>query len=326
MIAPPPLILVSPLAMVSLLFRIAIALFTITVVLRVLLQKFVPALRGKTVVQPLIASIIPDVILWVYAVMTVGFYEPIISVLTLLVIPMVIFFLQICITFFLKYFTNIPLRIIIAIVLILAYLGLVEYPLKQKADAIQEKYKAGYFCSPSEYPCTEPTLRLTEKPSYIELDKYNIEGTGGYECSKSIQLVSNTLNLEGQYVDYKPLNIDEANLFCHMTYVIEYKGKIKVLQKPEVIKLIEQYPYKDVSIKALEFKYIQDKEFVHRLLPMYANKEIGCIIVLDTPGEDKVYLEDEDLETFEEFDYQTFANLLKQVSSDDRSLFYNNLN
>jgi len=182
-----------------------------------------------------------------------------------------------------------------------------------------------YFCYPSPMKCKNPTLRHVEQPKYKEASSYSVAGTGGYECSRSIKLVSNTTDKDGDYVAFNPVDESEAMLFCHMTYAEEYKGKIKVLQKPEVLNLIGKYQYKDVSIKALEFKYIQDKDFVHRLLPAYKDKEIGCIILLDTPGEDKVYLEDEELETFEELDYHTFAQYLEQVSPADRQLFYDNL-
>ena len=138
-------------------------------------------------------------------------------------------------------------------------------------------------------------------------------------------MVSYTLDKNGDPVDYQPVNKDEASLFCRMTSAIEYKGILKVLQKPEALNLISKYKYQDVNIKALEFKYIKDADFVHRLLPAFKDRKIGCIIVLDTPGVDKVYLEDESLDTFEELDYQTFANYLEQATPADREMFHSNL-
>ena len=182
-----------------------------------------------------------------------------------------------------------------------------------------------YFCLPSSGECANPTLKHTDKSEFIELSRYYIPGTGGYECSRPIKLVSNTVNKKGEHVEFNPVDASEADLFCHMTSAEEYKGKIKVLQKSEVLSLISKYAYKDVFIKALEFKYITDKEFVQRLLPAYRDRVIGCIIVLNTPGEDKVYLEDEKLDTFEELDYKTFARFLETVGPADRQLFYDNL-
>ena len=182
-----------------------------------------------------------------------------------------------------------------------------------------------YFCADARVECKYPDRKRISNSQYKESAVYYLGGTGGYACSRPIKLVSNSVNLKGEAVDFNPVDESEAKLFCHMTSAEEYKGKIKVLQMPEVIKLIAQYRYKDVSIKALEFKYIQDKEYVHRLLPDYQDKKIGCIILLITPGGDKVYLEDENLNTFDELDYQTFAHYLDRVSPADKKLFYDNL-
>lgn len=182
-----------------------------------------------------------------------------------------------------------------------------------------------YSCAQLLGECKDPDRKHTSNSQYKEDSVYYINGTGSYACSRPIKLVSNTVDLEGEAVDFNPVDESEAKLFCHMTSAEEYKGKIKVLQKPEVIKLIAQYRYKDVSIKALEFKYIQDKEYVHRLLPDYQDKKIGCIILLVTPGGDKVYLEDENLNTFDELDYQTFVHYLDRVNPADKKLFYDNL-
>ncbi len=168
------------------------------------------------------------------------------------------------------------------------------------------------------------------QPQFKDATSYDT-GNSGYECSKPIRLQRQRElvghmggNSNYEYL-YLPVNSDEANLFCHGTWVEEYKGKLTVLQKPEVLALIGKYQYKDVSIKAIEFKYIEDKDFVYRLLPAYKNKEIGCIIVLETPGEKKVYLEDDKLQTFEELDYKIFEKSLLSVSESDRKLFEDNL-
>ncbi len=169
-------------------------------------------------------------------------------------------------------------------------------------------------------------LALRDRPSttnnppqkYKEVSDYYIPGLGGYACSRPIKVhVEN-----GQE---RPVDPDEAKLLCHMTSAEEYKGKITVLQRPEVIELMSRYQYKEVSIKALEFKYIEDKEYVHRLLPSYKDREIGCIIILQTPNEKLVYLEDETLETFEQMDSIAFDGLIAQSNPADQKLFYDNL-
>ncbi len=199
------------------------------------------------------------------------------------------------------------------------WLSAIAYAVYRYAD------KKNYFCAPSPMECTNPTLKHSGTLKYKTASSYYVSGLGGYQCSRPIRLKSDTVNRKGEAQEFIPVDPAEAKLLCHMTSAEEYEGKIKVLQKPDVISLISQYEYKDMSIKALEFKYIKDTDYVHRLLPGYKNEEIGCIIVLDTPGQDKVYLEDEELETFEELDYKTFVGYLEQVSPADRKLFYDNL-
>lgn len=171
-------------------------------------------------------------------------------------------------------------------------------------------------------PTLTPQRETTKKVSSY------FDGTYGYDCSRAIWVKAGTAQgqVVGSTVDIQiPLDSDEAKLFCHSTFVIENKGKITVLQRPEVIELISKYEYKYVSIKALEFKYIKDQQFVDRLLPAYQDREIGCIVVLETPGEKRVYLEDEKLEIFEELDYKIFEQYLNQVSEGDQKIFIDNL-
>ena len=180
-------------------------------------------------------------------------------------------------------------------------------------------------CVPTPAGCPDPTLKHTAISQYKYATSYG-DGSGGYVCSRPIKLVSNTIDIKGNSVSFYPVDAAEAKLFCHMTYVIEYKGKIKILQRPEVLDLIGKYEYKDVSIKALEFDLIQDKDFVNRLLPKYRGREIGCIIILETPNEKLVYLEDENLETFERLNYELFEKSLKALNNADRELFLSSLN
>lgn len=174
----------------------------------------------------------------------------------------------------------------------------------------------------------KPAPTPTPQGETIKKVSSYFDGTYGYDCSRPIRVKAGTAQgqVVGSTVDIQiPLDPEEAKLFCYSTLVIENKGKIKVLQRPEVVELISKYEYKDVSIKALEFKYIQDQQFVDRLLPAYQDRDIGCIIVLETPNEKRVYLEDEELETFEELDYQSFEQYLNQVSETDRQEFIDNL-
>ena len=167
------------------------------------------------------------------------------------------------------------------------------------------------------------------EPEFKEVTAYS-SGGAGYACSKPIKVQRQrelVQHLGGSNWEtlYLPVNPDEAKLFCHITFIEEYKGKITVLQKPEVLDLISKYEYKDVSIKALDFALIKNEGFVDRLLPQYKDREIGCIIILETPNEKMVFFEDENLETFEQMDYEWFDQQLNQVSAADRQLFLDNL-
>ncbi len=164
-----------------------------------------------------------------------------------------------------------------------------------------------------------------------EVSGYN-DGNFLYSCSKKIKAKkvevagpSVTGDVSKKYYGYEPIDKDEARLLCHSTGVIENKGKIKVLQRQDVAQLIDRYGYKDLSIKALEFKYIKDPEFVHRLLPSYKAQQIGCIIILFTPGDDVVFLENEKLNVFEKVEYKKFQQDIDHASAADKKTFYDNL-
>ena len=162
---------------------------------------------------------------------------------------------------------------------------------------------------------------LSSFPKYGEASSFT-SGSTWYECSRPVKARLSVVHGQiGWSKIFVPTDKSETDLFCHGAGVIEYKGKLTVLRRPEVLALISKYAYKDIRIKALEFKYIQDKDFVHRLLLQYKDKMIGCIILLETPNERKVYLEDEALETFEELDYKVFEGYLSQVSGSDKQLF-----
>jgi hypothetical protein len=173
--------------------------------------------------------------------------------------------------------------------------------------------------------------------SYYGQDPQATGKFGHIECSRFIkgkvtrEIYNNGTPvppIPGQLSDIKPLDPLEAKKNCTLTSTaipIENDGKITVLQKPEVQALLSHYRYVDVQLKALKFSYIQDKGFMERLLPLYKGRDIGCIIVLTTPGESRVYIEDEKLQTFEELDFKTFSDYLNKASPADRQLFLENL-
>ncbi len=175
------------------------------------------------------------------------------------------------------------------------------------------------------------TFLFWQKVSIQELSNYS-----NVNCSKPIKVFVRlnpnykptnrpAIALPDDRYLYEPVDPFEAKLFCRSQLFIESEGILKVLQRPEVLKQINKYQYKEVSVVALKFGLIKDKDFVNRLLPTYKGREIGCIIIVETPGEKKVYLEDEKLQAFEELDYSTFSKYLNNASPTDKQLFTENL-
>lgn len=105
---------------------------------------------------------------------------------------------------------------------------------------------------------------------------------------------------------------------------IEDAGKVKVAQREEVKSLVKQYGRKGVIIKALEFEDVNDKNFLKRLLgDNYI--ELGCIIYVEYPGGQYVYLENEELEVINRLEGYQFDSWLLSASKEDREKFYSNL-
>jgi hypothetical protein len=163
------------------------------------------------------------------------------------------------------------------------------------------------------------------------------DGAFLYNCSRPIRAtLQNIPGRPSKLLDesYVPSDPAEAKLFCYSTAAIENEGKVKILQRSEVLKMIRPYAYQDVSVKALEFGKVKgftsDKVFAQWFAQYLERsdgrkREVGCIIVVETPGPKKVYLEDEKLEIFEEMDYAVFEHYLTRVNSADRRLFLDNL-
>lgn len=180
---------------------------------------------------------------------------------------------------------------------------------------------------------SEYTTIFLPREALEETSSYSNEN-GRFQCSRSINV---TVRPNPNYNPFNsgpipqskeygyPVDPDEAFLFCRSYLFTESEGILKILQRPEVLELISRYQYNEVSVKALKFELIKDEDFVNRLLPDYRDKEIGCIIIVETPGEKKVYLEDEKLQAFEELDYAVFNKYLNSVSASDRQLFLENL-
>lgn len=112
-----------------------------------------------------------------------------------------------------------------------------------------------------------------------------------------------------------------GNSPCHVT---EDEGKVRVAQRPEVMQLVQQYGRKGVIIRALEFKDIQDKAFLQRLL---GNNyvELGCIIEVAYPGGRYVYLENDKLDVIQRLNGAQFDDWLRTAPASDVQKYYAHL-
>jgi hypothetical protein len=178
------------------------------------------------------------------------------------------------------------------------------------------------------------------KETIKEVTGYS-DGPFTYTCSRPIKArLEQHFGAAGQPESrFVPIDPAEANLFCFRNSTpenpaIENEGKIKILQRSEVLEMIRPYAYQDVSVKALEFGKVRGFTSDTAFAQWFARylergdgrkREIGCIIVVETPGPKKVYLEDEKLEVFEELDYAVFEHYLERVNPADRKLFLDNL-
>jgi hypothetical protein len=104
----------------------------------------------------------------------------------------------------------------------------------------------------------------------------------------------------------------------------ESEGKVLVARRPEVKVLVQQYGRKGVVIKALEFKDIQDKVFLHSLL---GNNyvDLGCIIEVTYPGGRYVYLENDGLDVIQRLNGDQFDRWLRTAPLVDVQKYYSHL-
>jgi len=149
-----------------------------------------------------------------------------------------------------------------------------------------------------------------------------------YQCAHPIEVsVWGAMWPRNSGVIETPVNQNEADQFCKKTIYLrtEEEGEETVMARPEVAKILAEYPHKEVTVSALKFELIKDPNFMGRLLPAYKGRDIGCIIIVASPEGKSVYLEDEGLQTFEEMDYVAFDNYLAAVSAVDKQTFLENL-
>ena len=93
----------------------------------------------------------------------------------------------------------------------------------------------------------------------------------------------------GKY--FQPDNQEEFQKYCRMEAIIEYKAVLDILQRDDVHQLIARYNTSEAWVRALGHRYIEDKEYLARILPAYRDRKIDCIIVVHSPEGTRFFIE-----------------------------------
>lgn len=117
-----------------------------------------------------------------------------------------------------------------------------------------------------------------------------------------------------------------GKFFWQLTGNYDFKSRIAILQKPEVTEVIGRYPFNKVKVKSLHLQDIEDPFFIHRLLPQYSEHEINSLVLIETPNEKLVFLDDKETESFIRLDYQLLKKNLDSLTVKDLEIFNKNLN
>jgi hypothetical protein len=132
-----------------------------------------------------------------------------------------------------------------------------------------------------------PKPSSTSESSFILNEVY-------YDCSQPVQ--GNWVEASiGQLGDpgyyFQPTNQQEFRRYCRESVVIEYRAVIDILKREDVSSIIAKYDTTQASVRALGHKYINDKDYLKRILPAYSDIKIDCIIVVHSPEGTRFFVE-----------------------------------
>lgn len=117
------------------------------------------------------------------------------------------------------------------------------------------------------------------------------DGNFLYSCSKDIE-VEYQGSSDGPGPIYRPVNQEEFRKYCRSNGAIEYRAVIDILKREDVSSVIAKYDTTKASVRALGHKYIDDKDYLRRILPAYSDVKIDCIIVVHSPEDTRFFIED----------------------------------
>ena len=111
-------------------------------------------------------------------------------------------------------------------------------------------------------------------------------------------------------------------------YCIEYRAVLDILKREDVHATISKYGSVRSSVKALGHKYIDDKDYLNRILPNYNSVAIDCIIVVHSPDGTRFFIENGAVhENHEDHMYmevpsEEFLASLNNASDEDVTAFW----
>ena len=149
-----------------------------------------------------------------------------------------------------------------------------------------------------------------------------------YECSKPIEGEWQEFTIDrpgvGEVSDryFNPDDEEEFRKFCRSTFVIEYHAVVDILRRPDVDSVIHENPTTDAWVRALNAVYIQDVDYMNRILPNYADMNIHCVIVVHHPEGTRFFLEDGDAHTYVEVPDTDFLASLHRAPDEDVDAFW----
>lgn len=132
----------------------------------------------------------------------------------------------------------------------------------------------------------------------------------------------------GRGYTFIPENKSDVDKFCRAGAVIEYRAVIDILKRDDVRTVIEKYDTTQAWVRALGHKYIKDKDYLQRILPLYKNLQIDCIIVVHSPEGTRFFIENGEVhESHDDHKYieipaEEFLSSLNNAPDEDVNAFW----
>ncbi len=139
----------------------------------------------------------------------------------------------------------------------------------------------------------EGYYRSTDKAGKKYLKDSFHDGSDLWYCSKKIEVVykSGSPETPETVVVYSPVNQEEFVKYCRTKTVLEYRAVIDILKRKDVSSTIAKYDTTKAWVKALGHTYINDKDYLKRILPAYSSMKIDCVIVVHSPEGTRFFIE-----------------------------------